>query len=48
MVNALRERDILASLTHPHIALLYDAGASDAGVPFLAMEWVDGQPIRLV
>ena len=40
-----RERDILAELSHPHIAQLYDAGISDSGDSFLAMEWVDGTPI---
>ncbi|MBU6437148.1 MAG: serine/threonine protein kinase, partial [Betaproteobacteria bacterium] len=40
-----RERDILASLAHPNIAGLYDAGVSEAGQPYLAMEWVDGVPI---
>ncbi len=40
-----RERGVLAKLTHPNIATLYDAGVSDAGVPFLALEYVEGQPI---
>jgi eukaryotic-like serine/threonine-protein kinase len=40
-----RERDILATLTHPHIARLYDAGVTPAGRPYLALEYVDGQPI---
>jgi serine/threonine-protein kinase len=40
-----RERDILASLEHPHIARLYDAGLADNGQPYLAMEFVEGQPI---
>ena len=35
-----RERDILASLEHPHIARLYDAGIDDGGRPYLAMEFV--------
>ena len=44
-----RERDILAGLTHPHIARLYDAGL-DVGFgtdsqPYLAMECVHGLPI---
>jgi tetratricopeptide (TPR) repeat protein len=39
------ERDILASLEHPHIARLYDAGVTPAGRPWLAMELVDGLPI---
>jgi eukaryotic-like serine/threonine-protein kinase len=38
----LRERDILAALTHPNIARLYDAGISDTGQPYLAMEYVAG------
>jgi serine/threonine-protein kinase len=37
-----RERDILATLTHPNIARLYDAGISASGQSYLAMEYVDG------
>jgi serine/threonine-protein kinase len=40
-----RERDILASLEHPNIARLYDAGSDSNGLPYLSMEYVDGQPI---
>jgi eukaryotic-like serine/threonine-protein kinase len=40
-----RERDILATLEHPNIARLYDAGVDRHGRPYLAMEYVDGQPI---
>jgi serine/threonine-protein kinase len=40
-----RERDILASLSHPNVAPLFDAGVSDTGHPYLAMEWVEGLPI---
>jgi serine/threonine-protein kinase len=40
-----RERDILAALSHPRIALLYDAGVDAAQTPYLAMEWVDGVAI---
>ena len=40
-----RERDILGSFTHPHIARLYDAGLSAGGQPYLALEFVDGEPI---
>jgi serine/threonine protein kinase len=40
-----RERNILGSLSHPHIARLYDVGTADDGRPFLALEYVDGQPI---
>jgi len=40
-----REREILASLVHPNIARLYDAGVAADGQPWLAMEYVEGQPI---
>ena len=40
-----RERQILASLNHPNIAQLHDGGVSDAGEPFLAMEYVEGARI---
>jgi serine/threonine-protein kinase len=39
------ERDILAELSHPNIARLYDAGFTEAGQPFLALEFVDGVPL---
>ena len=38
------ERQILARLNHPNIARLLDGGPSDWG-PYLAMEYVDGEPI---
>jgi serine/threonine protein kinase/Tfp pilus assembly protein PilF len=40
-----RERDILAGLEHPNIARLYDAGVSSQGLPYLAMEYVHGEPL---
>lgn len=40
-----QERDILARLEHPHIARFYDAGVAADGLPYLAMEYVDGAPI---
>ncbi|HEX6048622.1 MAG TPA: hypothetical protein VFZ21_05115 [Gemmatimonadaceae bacterium] len=36
---------ILASLDHSHIAQLLDGGVSDGQVPYLVIEYVDGQPI---
>jgi serine/threonine protein kinase/Tfp pilus assembly protein PilF len=42
-----RERDILASLEHPHIARLYDAGVDPQGLPYLAMEYVQGESLTL-
>lgn len=40
-----RERAILASLEHPHIARLIDTGELPDGRPFFAMEYVDGVPL---
>lgn len=40
-----RERDILGSLEHPHIARLYEAGTTQQGQAFLAMEYVAGRPL---
>ena len=37
-----RERDILASLEHPNIARLYDAGLDEQARPYLAIEYVEG------
>ncbi|MFO0839338.1 MAG: serine/threonine-protein kinase [Phycisphaerae bacterium] len=39
------ERQVLARLEHPHIARLYDGGATEDGRPYLVMEHVDGVPI---
>ncbi len=40
-----RERNILAALDHPNIARLLDAGVTDDGQPYLAIEYVDGMPL---
>lgn len=40
-----RERDILAGLSHPGIAKLFDAGVTDAGQPYLAMQYVEGKSL---
>ena len=39
------ERQILAGLSHPNIAMLLDGGTTDDGLPYFVMEYVDGQPI---
>ena len=41
----LTERQILAGLEHPNIARLIDGGASEAGWPYLVMEYVEGLPV---
>ena len=40
-----REGNILARLTHPHIARLIDAGVSPTGQPYLVLEFVEGERI---
>ncbi len=39
------ERQVLASLDHPNIARLIDGGSTPEGMPYLAMEYVEGTPI---
>ena len=39
------EQRVLAQLTHPGIARIYDGGTRASGTPWFAMEYVDGEPI---
>jgi non-specific serine/threonine protein kinase/serine/threonine-protein kinase len=39
------ERQALAVLDHPHIARVFDAGSTDDGRPWFAMEYIEGVPI---
>src|SRR5580658_10202716 len=39
------ERQVLAGLEHPNIARLLDGGTTKEGVPYFAMELVEGQPL---
>ena len=39
------ERQILAGLKHPNIALLLDGGTTESGEPYFAMEYLQGQNI---
>ena len=45
IVQFRHERQILARLTHPHIARLLDGGATEDGRPYFVMEYVEGTPI---
>jgi serine/threonine protein kinase/tetratricopeptide (TPR) repeat protein len=40
------ERQTLATLEHPDIARLYDAGTTREGVPFFVMERIHGEPFH--
>jgi non-specific serine/threonine protein kinase/serine/threonine-protein kinase len=39
------ERQALALMDHPAIATVFDAGSTEQGMPYFAMEYVDGVPI---
>lgn len=39
------ERQILANLVHSNIALMHDGGATADGLPYLVMEYVEGEAI---
>jgi serine/threonine protein kinase/Tfp pilus assembly protein PilF len=39
------ERQILASLNHPNIALLLDGGTTPEGLPYFVMEYIEGLPL---
>ncbi len=39
------ERQALALMSHPNIARVFDAGATEAGSPYFVMEYVPGIPI---
>jgi serine/threonine protein kinase len=41
----LAERQILARLSHPNIARVFDGGLTAGGRPYLVMEYVEGTPI---
>jgi serine/threonine protein kinase/tetratricopeptide (TPR) repeat protein len=41
------ERRILASLHHPGIASVFDAGTAEGGRPYLVLEFVRGKPITV-
>ncbi len=41
----LLERNVLARLDHPNIGRFLDAGIRPDGVPYFALEYVDGEPL---
>jgi eukaryotic-like serine/threonine-protein kinase len=44
-VQIRHEASLLARLSHPHIARLFDAGVRENGQPYLILEYVAGEPI---
>jgi serine/threonine protein kinase len=45
LVRFSQERQVLASMNHPNIAKLFDAGQTETGRPYFVMEYVAGEPI---
>src|ERR1700733_1061287 len=44
----LIEAKAASALNHPHVCVVYDVGETDDGLPFIAMEFVEGQSLDLV
>ncbi len=42
------EAKAASGLSHPHICVIYEVGETEDGRPFLAMEYVEGQPLDVV
>jgi serine/threonine-protein kinase len=40
-----QEAEITSTLSHPHIVRVFDYDVTDAGVPYLVMELLEGQPL---
>ncbi len=43
-----REAEAAARLQHPHTITTYDFGSTDQGVPYIVMEYLEGQDLRRV
>lgn len=41
----MREVEVLNELEHPHVVRLIESGTASHGMPFLAMEFLDGEPL---
>jgi len=45
VVRFRRERQILATLEHPHVARFLDGGTTERGEPYFVMEYIEGLPL---
>ena len=44
----LTEARAASALNHPHVCVVYDVGATDDGLPFIAMEYIEGGSLESV
>jgi eukaryotic-like serine/threonine-protein kinase len=41
-----REAEIVSGVEHPHVVRVLDAGRTDQGIPYLVMEYLEGETLR--
>ena len=44
----LNEARAASALNHPHVCIVYDVGETEDGLPYIAMEFVEGQPLDVL
>ena len=44
----INEGKAASALNHPHVCVVYDVGETAEGIPFIAMEYVEGQSLDLL
>ncbi len=47
MHRFVQEAKLASALTHPNVAYIYELGGEDGGLRFLAMEYVEGEPLSV-
>src|SRR5271166_6577453 len=44
----LTEAKAASALNHPHVCVVYDVGETEDGLPFIAMEFVEGESLGAI